>query len=80
MIHQYSAALFCTVGLVLFALELIKQPKLLSARYFSLFYSAAMLGWIILGCYVNSASLATIGTIQFGAALFLYFHSYRRAQ
>lgn len=80
MIHQYLAAIFCTVGLVLFALELLKQPQIFSARYFAMFYALAMVGWIVLGCFLNSASLVTIGSIQFGAALFLFFHSYRRAQ
>ncbi len=80
MIHQFAAAILCTVGLVLFAFEIINQPQDRSAHYFSIFYSIAMIGWIILGCVIDSASLVTIGSIQFGSALFLFFRSLRRSQ
>lgn len=78
MINQYLAALFCTTGLILWAINASYDQQNTNRSKFGIIYGCSMLGWMALGAYVNSSGLVIIGTVQFIAAIALYFFSYKK--
>jgi hypothetical protein len=64
MIHQYLAATFCTTALVFFAVQALSVEVTRFDRTFGILYGLGMIGWLVLGVYVESVSLIFISLVQ----------------
>lgn len=69
MIHQYLAATFCTTALIFFAVQAVSSKVTSVDRTFSALYGLGMLGWLVLGVYVDSVSLIFISLVQSTSSL-----------
>lgn len=76
MIHQYLAALFCSTGLICWAVTAAYEENSQGSK-FGIVYGLSMLGWIALGLYLDSSALVTIGSLQFISSISLNFYKHK---